>query len=70
VAHSDSDRCLYKFEFVVSHRVWLGREDRVGDDGVIVPGPALVYIDSDGMDGPPTRGLAAELIAAAELLQG
>jgi hypothetical protein len=37
----------HQFEYVVSARVWLGREDRVGDDGVAVPGPMRIYIDGE-----------------------
>ena len=58
------------FEFIVSRRVWVAREDRVGGNALTVPGSTRVYIENcqDGIDGSSARSLAAELLATAELL--
>jgi hypothetical protein len=61
----------HQFEYVVSHHVWLSREDSVSDDGIAVPGEMLIHVDSHGgMDSASARALAVELAAAVELLDG
>jgi hypothetical protein len=66
---SEGGAGTYSWERIVSAAVCIACEDRI-EDGRMLPGEATIHVDDqDALDPVAARRLAAELLAAAELVE-
>jgi len=65
---SDGGGGTLSWERIISAAVWAAREDRI-EDGRMLPGETTIHVDhQNALDPAAARRLAAELLAAAELV--
>lgn len=63
----DTDGIVAIHDHYLTRQIWLRRYDDISPDGV-TRGPLSIYVQAEDLDGGNARRLAADLLAAAEMI--